>query len=34
MQAFERLGEWMSDPAGVPADLQAQALGALIEKLE
>lgn len=34
MQAFERLGEWMSDPAGVSADLQAQALGALIDRLE
>jgi hypothetical protein len=34
MQAFERLGEWMSDPEGVPADLQAQTLGSLVERLE
>jgi site-specific DNA recombinase len=34
MQAFERLGEWMSEPSRVSPDLQAQALSALIDRLE
>jgi hypothetical protein len=34
MRAFEQLGEWMADPESISPDLQAQALGALIDRME